>query len=408
MTGPSAAPTSSASSRPSAAAFPPTRRHLGEPQYRDLARHDHPVRAQGRPGRHGRRRPGHRWARPSSRATPARCAASARRQGRSPASPAPPPTPSPCSSGWKPSSSAIPASSTRACVELAKDWRTDRYLRRLEAMMAVADKDASAASLTGTGDVLEPEDGVIAIGSGGNYALAAARALIDDRGPRRRGDRPPRDEDRRRDLRLHQRQRHRRDDLRCDDAPTYSPREIVSELDRFIVGQNDAKRAVAIALRNRWRRQQLARGAARGGAAQEHPDDRPDRRAARPRSRAAWPSSPRRRSSRSRRPSSPRSAMSAATSSRSSATWSRSPSTMTRERLRKEVAGQGRARRRGARARRAGRRRAPAPRPRAKFRRMLRDGELDDTRDRDRGQPTAGGADAELRDPRHARRRRWA
>ena len=65
----------------------------------------------------------------------------------------------------------------RACVELAKDWRTDRYLRRLEAMMAVADRDRSF-TLTGNGDVLEPEDGVIAIGSGGNFALAAARALI--------------------------------------------------------------------------------------------------------------------------------------------------------------------------------------------------------------------------------------
>ena len=67
---------------------------------------------------------------------------------------------------------------TRACVELAKDWRTDRYLRRLEAMMAVADKETSLV-LTGTGDVLESDDGIIAIGSGGNYALAAARALID-------------------------------------------------------------------------------------------------------------------------------------------------------------------------------------------------------------------------------------
>ncbi len=67
---------------------------------------------------------------------------------------------------------------TRACVELAKDWRTDRYLRRLEAMMLVADRTVSLA-LTGTGDVLEPEDGVMAIGSGGNYALAAARALMD-------------------------------------------------------------------------------------------------------------------------------------------------------------------------------------------------------------------------------------
>ncbi|MCR4265680.1 ATP-dependent protease subunit HslV [Nitratireductor sp. ZSWI3] len=66
----------------------------------------------------------------------------------------------------------------RACVELAKDWRTDRYLRRLEAMMLVADKSVTLA-LTGNGDVLEPEQGVMAIGSGGNYALAAARALID-------------------------------------------------------------------------------------------------------------------------------------------------------------------------------------------------------------------------------------
>jgi ATP-dependent HslUV protease subunit HslV len=65
----------------------------------------------------------------------------------------------------------------RACVELAKDWRTDRYLRRLEAMMTVADRDCSF-TLTGQGDVLEPEDGVIAIGSGGNFALAAARALM--------------------------------------------------------------------------------------------------------------------------------------------------------------------------------------------------------------------------------------
>jgi ATP-dependent HslUV protease subunit HslV len=71
-----------------------------------------------------------------------------------------------------------PGQLTRACVELAKDWRTDRYLRRLEAMMIVADKDVSLV-LTGTGDVLEPEDGVMAIGSGGNYALAAARALAD-------------------------------------------------------------------------------------------------------------------------------------------------------------------------------------------------------------------------------------
>ncbi len=74
-----------------------------------------------------------------------------------------------------------PGQLMRACVELAKDWRTDRYLRRLEAMMAVADAEISLV-LTGTGDVLEPEDGLIAIGSGGNFALAAARALIDMEG----------------------------------------------------------------------------------------------------------------------------------------------------------------------------------------------------------------------------------
>jgi ATP-dependent HslUV protease subunit HslV len=71
-----------------------------------------------------------------------------------------------------------PGQLMRACVEMAKDWRTDRYLRRLEAMMAVADK-ATSLILSGNGDVLEPEDGLIGIGSGGPYALAAARALYD-------------------------------------------------------------------------------------------------------------------------------------------------------------------------------------------------------------------------------------
>ena len=72
-----------------------------------------------------------------------------------------------------------PQQLTRACVELAKDWRTDRYLRRLEAMMAVADADHSLI-LSGNGDVLEPEDGLIGIGSGGPFALSAARALINE------------------------------------------------------------------------------------------------------------------------------------------------------------------------------------------------------------------------------------
>jgi ATP-dependent HslUV protease subunit HslV len=76
---------------------------------------------------------------------------------------------------------AHPGQLTRACVELAKDWRTDKYLRKLEALMAVCDKDTSLI-LSGTGDVVEPEDGIIGIGSGGNYALSAARALMDVKG----------------------------------------------------------------------------------------------------------------------------------------------------------------------------------------------------------------------------------
>lgn len=71
-----------------------------------------------------------------------------------------------------------PGQLMRACVELAKDWRTDRFLRRLEALMIVADREVTLV-LTGNGDVLEPEGGVVGIGSGGNYALAAARALAD-------------------------------------------------------------------------------------------------------------------------------------------------------------------------------------------------------------------------------------
>ena len=69
---------------------------------------------------------------------------------------------------------------TRAAVELAKDWRSDKYLRRLEALMAIADKEKSFL-ISGTGDVLEPEEGIIGIGSGGNYALAAAKVLMDSK-----------------------------------------------------------------------------------------------------------------------------------------------------------------------------------------------------------------------------------
>ena len=123
-------------------------------------------------------------------------------------------------------------------------------------MLLVADRNVGFV-LSGSGDVLEPEadahGSATAIGSGGNYALAAARALAAD-GAGRRGNRSPLDEDRRRNLRLHQYESRARKPLMTD----FSPREIVSELDRFIVGQKDAKRAVAIALRNRWRRLRLA------------------------------------------------------------------------------------------------------------------------------------------------------
>lgn len=74
-----------------------------------------------------------------------------------------------------------PGQLTRAAVELAKEWRTDKYLRRLEAMMIILDKDTTLI-ITGNGDVLEPEDNIAAIGSGGNYALSAAKALIDIKG----------------------------------------------------------------------------------------------------------------------------------------------------------------------------------------------------------------------------------
>ncbi len=73
---------------------------------------------------------------------------------------------------------AYPNQLTRSCVELAKDWRNDKYLRKLETMMIVADPTISLI-VTGNGDVLEPEDRIAAVGSGGNYALAAARALVD-------------------------------------------------------------------------------------------------------------------------------------------------------------------------------------------------------------------------------------
>ena len=96
----------------------------------------------------------------------------------------------------------------RAAIELTKDWRTDRVLRRLEAMLAVADREASLI-ITGNGDVLEPEHGIVAIGSGGAYAQAAARALLRAHRAGAAGDRQALARDRRRPLHLHQPEPHR-------------------------------------------------------------------------------------------------------------------------------------------------------------------------------------------------------
>ena len=101
----------------------------------------------------------------------------------------------------------------RSAVELAKDWRTDRALRRLEAMLVVMDPKATYL-LSGTGDLIEPDDGIIAIGSGGPFAMAAAKALAQHTDARRPRHRAGSDEDRRRDLHLHQREHH--DRRRCN------------------------------------------------------------------------------------------------------------------------------------------------------------------------------------------------
>ena len=101
-----------------------------------------------------------------------------------------------------------PGNMPRAAVELAKDWRSDRVLRRLEALLIVADKEHGFI-ISGTGELIEPDDGILAIGSGGSYALAAARALVDNTELDADGDRQARAAHRRRDLHLHQHQHHR-------------------------------------------------------------------------------------------------------------------------------------------------------------------------------------------------------
>ena len=162
----------------------------------------------------------------------------------------------------------------RAAVELAKDWRTDRALRRLEAMLVIMDKK-STFLLSGTGDLIEPDDGIIGIGSGGAFAQAAAKALVQ---PQQADARDIADEsmriaseicvytngnDRRvEELRLVSRCRGWTPVIRLPERThtaidALTPREIVGELDKHVVGQKQAKRAVAIALRNRMRRQKL-------------------------------------------------------------------------------------------------------------------------------------------------------
>ena len=148
---------------------------------------------------------------------------------------------------------------TRAAVELAKDWRQDRALRRLEALMIVGNPEHLFV-LSGTGDVIEPDQGVAAIGSGGPYAQAAAARAAAQHRPFGGRDRAQRARDRCRDLHLHQHRHHRGDASMTGtlatafDPATLTPRQIVEELDKHIVGQAKAKRAVAIALRNRYRR----------------------------------------------------------------------------------------------------------------------------------------------------------
>ncbi|KAF2282046.1 hypothetical protein GH714_042870 [Hevea brasiliensis] len=174
-----------------------------------------------------------------------------------------------------------PSQLMRACVELAKDWRRDKYLRRLEAMMIVADKSVSLI-ISGGGDVLEPENGIAAIGSGGNFALSAARALcaardelsldmtleyiataamavaseicaagVGNSGP---GEIRGSDQSGSEPKKIGEGIAESEEEYETRDL---SPRQITRELDRFIVGQEEAKKAVANALRSRWRRNRV-------------------------------------------------------------------------------------------------------------------------------------------------------
>ena len=157
----------------------------------------------------------------------------------------------------------------RSAVELARDWRSDRVLRRLEALLLVADA-RSTLVVSGNGDVIEPEYDAVAIGSGGGLRAGGGAGTAREHRASGASDRGAGVADSRRHLHLHQYRTHhrgaRRRGARVTEASRFAdirpmsymtPREIVHELDKHIVGQGQAKRAVAIALRDRWRRTQI-------------------------------------------------------------------------------------------------------------------------------------------------------
>ena len=189
-------------------------------------------------------------------------------------SPAPAPMPSRCWSDSRPSSRTIPSNVPRAATELAKEWRTDRALRRLEALLAVVDAKHTLL-VTGTGDVIQPTDGVLGIGSGGNYAVAAARALVAHSSLSAARDRARSAGNRRRHRHLYEHATSRWRSLPC---ATLTPRA-----DRRRARPPHRRPARRQAGRGDRHSQSLAAAAtARRDAgrsrAQEHSDDRPDRR----------------------------------------------------------------------------------------------------------------------------------
>ena len=203
--------------------------------------------------------------------------------GCSPGSPAPPPTASPCSSASRPSS-RTPAAT---CCARRSSWpRTGAptapcaaWRRCCWSPTASAPSSSRAPATSSSRTAASPPSG-----RGGSFALAAARALMENTEPVRPRGRHPGHGHRRRHLHLHQHRARGFEELwspcprRLRPAESLTPRAIVEELDRYIVGQSAAKRAVAIALRNRWRRQQVSAAAARRDRPQEHHHDRPHRR----------------------------------------------------------------------------------------------------------------------------------